>query len=81
MPPGGVLRVALAVEPGWEKLAARLLVDGEDVTAACRQRVAPTWPPSRVELLYLPPDGWAPGEHEATLLVPAAHPDAWRFTA
>jgi hypothetical protein len=81
VPPGGVLRVALAVEPDWEALRTRLLVDGEDVTQDCRQRIAPTWPPSRVELLYAPPGGWAPGDHEATLLAPLAHPDAWRFTA
>ena len=80
VPPGGALRVALAVEPGWEALASRLLVDGDDVTAACRQRVAATWPPSRVDLIYKPPRGWAPGPHEATLLVPGAHPDTWRFT-
>jgi hypothetical protein len=81
VPPGGALRVALAVEPEWEALSARLLVDGEDITDACRQRVAATWPPSRVELIYSPRDGWAPGAHEATLLAPGAHPDAWTFTA
>ena len=80
MPPGAALRVALAVAPGWETLGARLLVDGEDVTGACRQRVAATWPPSRVELIYSPLDGWSPGDHEATLLAPGAHPDAWTFT-
>ena len=80
MPPGVALRVALAVAPEWKTLAARLLVDGEDVTDACRQRVAATWPPSRVELIYAPRDGWSPGSHEATLLAPGAHPDAWRFT-
>jgi hypothetical protein len=81
VPPGGVLRVALAVEPDWEALDSTLVVDGDDVTATCRQRVAATWPPSRVELIYSPPGGWAPGDHEATLHAPGAHPDTWRFTA
>ena len=80
MPPGGALRVAFKVDPGWEALAARLLVDGEDVTDASGQRVAQTFPPSRVELVYAPPGGWAPGLHEAAVVAPGAAPDAWAFT-
>jgi hypothetical protein len=80
MPPGGALRVAFKVGPSWESLAARLLVDGEDVTAASGQRVAGTHPPSRVELVYAPPGGWAPGGHEAAVLAPGAPPDRWTFT-
>jgi hypothetical protein len=79
MPPGAALRVAFKVGPGWESLAARLLVDGEDVTDACGQRIAGTAPPSRVELVYVPPGGWAPGPHEATVVAPGAEPDAWEF--
>jgi len=55
-------------------------VDGEDVTDACGQRVAGTEPPSRVELVYSPAGGWAPGAHEAAVLAPGAAPDAWTFT-
>ncbi len=80
MPPGGALRVAFRVDPGWETLAARLLVDGEDVTGACGQRIAATFPPSRVELVYSPAGGWAPGRHEAVVLAPGEPPDAWTFT-
>ena len=80
MPPGGALRVAFRVDPGWESLAARLLVDGEDVTDACGLRVAATDPPSRVELVYSPPGGWPPGTHEATVRAPGAAPDTWTFT-
>jgi hypothetical protein len=56
------------------------MVDGEDVTAACAERVAATFPASRVELLYTPEGGWRPGEHRAAVLVPGAAPDAWTFT-
>lgn len=80
VPPGAALRVAFRVEPGWESLAARLLVDGEDVTDASGQRVAGTFPPSRVELVYTPPGGWAPGGHEAAVVAPGAEPDTWTFT-
>ena len=80
MPPGGSLRVAFKVAPAWESLAARLLVDGEDVTGRCAQRIAATHPPSRVELVYAPPGGWAPGAHEAAVVAPGAAPDAWTFT-
>ena len=80
MPPGGALRVAFAVAPGWEALEARLLVDGEDVTDACGQRVAGTWPLSRVELVYAPPGGWAPGAHEAVVVAPDAAPEPWSFS-
>ena len=80
MPPGAALRVGFRVDPGWRSLAARLRVDGEDVTGACGQRVAATEPPSRVELVYSPPGGWAPGSHEATVLVPGVPPDSWTFT-
>ena len=80
MPPGVALRVAFKVGPGWDALAARLLVDGEDVTGASGQRVAGTHPPSRVELVYKPPGGWAPGAHEAAVIAPGAAPDAWTFT-
>jgi hypothetical protein len=79
--PGGQLRVAFQVDPGWEALAARLLVDGEDVTDACGQRLARTWPPSRVELVYAPPRGWAPGRHAAAVAAPGALADSWTFTA
>jgi hypothetical protein len=51
------------------------MVDGEDVTDACLQRVAPTFPASRVELLYTPPGGWAPGKHEASVAG-----ETWSFT-
>jgi hypothetical protein len=37
------------------------------VTDACAERVAPTFPASRIELLYTPPGGWPPGEHEAEI--------------
>jgi hypothetical protein len=80
VPSGGTLRVAFKVDPGWEALAARLLVDGEDVTGASMQRVAATFPPSRVELVYTPPHGWVPGRHEAAVAAPGAAPDAWSFT-
>jgi hypothetical protein len=80
MPPGGALRVAFKVDPGWTELAARLHVDGEDVTGASGQRVAGTHPPSRVELVYAPPDGWAPGPHEAAVIAPGESPDAWTFS-
>jgi hypothetical protein len=80
MPPGGALRVAFAVGPGWESLAARLLVDGEDVTGASGQRVAGTHPPRRVELVYAPAGGWAPGGHEAAVVTPGAARDGWTFT-
>jgi hypothetical protein len=81
VPPGGALRVAFQVAPEWEALQARLLVDGEDVTAACGQRVAATFPPSRVELVYIPPDGWAPGRHEAAVVAPGAARQGWTFSA
>ena len=81
VPPGGALRVAFKVEPGHVALAARLLVDGQDVTDASGQRVAGTFPPSRVELVYSPPGGWSPGPHEAAIVpAPGATPDAWSFT-
>ena len=80
MPPGGTLRVAFKLEPGRQAPAARLLVDGEDVTDACARRVAGTFPSSRVELVYAPPDGWTPGGHEAAVVAPGAEPDAWTFT-
>jgi hypothetical protein len=81
VPPGGALRVAFRVDPGWEALEARLLVDGEDVTDRCGERVAATFPASRIELVYTPPDGWAPGRHEASVLAPGEPPQAWTFTA
>jgi len=65
LPPGSALRVALRL--GGEALRARLHVDGEDVTDACAERVAPTFPASRIELLYTPPGGWTPGEHVAEI--------------
>jgi len=80
MPPGGALRVAFRVDPGWESLAARLLVDGADVTGDCSQRLAGTHPPSRVELVYAPPGGWSPGAHEVAVIAPGAEPDAWTFS-
>ena len=81
LPPGGAVRVAFGVDPGWESLAARLLVDGEDVTADCALRVAATHPPSRVELVYVPPGGgWAPGEHEAAVVPDGGEPDGWTFS-
>jgi hypothetical protein len=75
LPPGGALRVGFRLAAGSEALAARLLVDGADVTDACMQRVAATHPASRVELLYAPDGGWAPGEHEA-----AVAGERWTFT-
>jgi hypothetical protein len=75
MPPGAALRVGFRLAGGADRLAARLRVDGEDVTDACAQRVAPTHPASRVELLYTPPGGWSPGEHEA-----AVAGERWTFT-
>jgi hypothetical protein len=80
VPPGAALQIAFNVDPGWESLGARLLVDGEDVTSASGQRIAGTHPPSRVELVYAPPGGWAPGRHEAAVVAPGAAPDAWTFT-
>jgi hypothetical protein len=80
VPPGAALRVAFAVDPGWESLAARLLVDGQDVTAEGGQRIAGTHPPSRVELVYAPPGGWTAGEHEAAVVLDGAAPDAWTFS-
>jgi hypothetical protein len=81
LPPGGALRVGLRVDPGWQSLVARLLVDGEDVTAASGQRIAATFPASRVELVYAPADGWAPGEHEvAVVLGDGLPPEAWTFS-
>ena len=65
LPSGSALRVGLRL--GGEALSARLRVDGEDVTDACAERVAPTFPASRIELLYTPPGGWRPGEHEAEI--------------
>ena len=79
LPPGAALRVAFKVDPGWESLAARLLVDGEDVTEECGQRIAGTHPPSRVELVYSPPGGWAAGTHEAAVVAPGERPDRWTF--
>jgi hypothetical protein len=80
LPPGASLRVAFHVDPGWESLAVRLLVDGQDVTDESGQRVAPTYPPSRVELVYTPPGGWTRGEHEAAVVARGAPPDAWTFS-
>jgi hypothetical protein len=79
LPPGAALRVAFRVDPGWESLAARLLVDGEDVTDDSGQRIAATFPRSRVELVYAPPGGWSPGEHEAAVVLDGGEQDAWRF--
>jgi hypothetical protein len=80
LPPGAALRVGFRVDPGWQSLEARLLVDGEDVTAESRQRIAATHPASRVELVYAPANGWAPGEHEAAVVLrEGAPPDAWTF--
>jgi hypothetical protein len=78
--PGAALRVAFRLAPGSERLAARLHVDGEDVTDACAERVAPTAPASRVELLYAPDGGWAPGPHVAAVVAPGVPADAWSFT-
>jgi hypothetical protein len=75
LPPGGTLRVGFRLAAGTGALAARLSVDGQDVTDACDQRIAPTHPASRVELLYTPPGGWTPGEHEA-----AVDGDRWTFS-
>jgi hypothetical protein len=81
LPPGGALRVGFRVDPGWQSLVARLLVDGEDVTAACGQRIATTFPASRVELVYAPAGGWAPGEHEAVVLLgDGVSPESWTFS-
>lgn len=75
LPPGGALRVGFRLTGGAGALAATLIVDGEDVTDACAERVAPTHPASRIELLYTPDGGWAPGEHEV-----AAAGQRWTFT-
>lgn len=75
LPPGGALRVGFRLAGGADALTARLLVDGDDVTDACAQRVAPTFPASRVELLYTPAGGWAPGEHAASVAG-----ERWTFT-
>jgi len=75
LPPGAALRVGFRLAAGTGTLGARLRVDGEDVTDACAQRVAPTFPASRVELLYTPDGGWSPGVHEA-----AVGDDVWTFT-
>lgn len=75
LPPGGALRVGFRLAEGAGALTARLHVDGEDVTEACAQRVAPTFPASRVELLYTPEGGWAPGDHEASVAG-----ETWTFT-
>jgi hypothetical protein len=80
LPPGAALRVAFRVDPDWESLASRLLVDGDDVTRESGLRIAPTYPPSRVELVYTPPAGWAPGEHEAAVVLDGDAPEAWRFS-
>jgi hypothetical protein len=53
---------------------------GVDVTEASGQRVAATFPASRIELVYAPPGGWSPGPHDAAVLVPGAKPDSWTFT-
>jgi hypothetical protein len=75
LPPGAALRVGFRLSEGSGALAARLHVDGEDVTDDCAQRVAPTFPASRVELLYTPEGGWSPGVHEA-----AVAGERWTFT-
>ena len=72
--------MAFRVDPGWRELAARLLVDGADVTAECGQRVAATFPPSRVELVYAPAGGWSPGRHEVVVHAPGEPPDEWSFS-
>ena len=69
------MRVGFRLDGGAGALAARLVVDGEDVTDACDQRVAPTHPASRVELLYTPPGGWSPGEHAVEVAG-----ERWAFT-
>jgi hypothetical protein len=79
-PPGAALRVAFRVDPGWESLAARLVVDGQDVTDASGQRIAATFPLSRVELVYAPAGGWTPGEHQAAVVLDGAEQDAWTFS-
>jgi hypothetical protein len=76
--PGEALRVGFRITEGADALAARLLVDGEDVTEACLQRVAPTFPASRVELLYTPEGGWEPGPHEAAVVLGGSS-DTWAF--
>ena len=77
---GAALRVAFRLSPGSPQLDARLLVDGDDVTDACAQRAAPTFPASRIELLYVPDGGWRPGDHEATIVAPGDEPVGWTFT-
>ena len=77
------LTIALGVPPEWsaggalDLGAVRVVVDGADVTAACETRVAATWPPRRVDLVYRPPGGWPAGEHEVALTAPTA---TWTFT-
>jgi hypothetical protein len=77
--PGAALRVAFRVEHGWEGLSARLLIDGEDVTEASGQRIAATFPLSRVELVYAPAGGWTTGEHEAAVVLEDDSTEAWTF--
>jgi hypothetical protein len=79
LPPGAALRVGFRITEGADALAATLIVDGEDVTEACLQRVAPTFPASRVELLYTPDGGWEPGSHEAAVVLGGTR-DTWTFT-
>jgi hypothetical protein len=78
--PGAALRVAFRVGRGWEGLNARLLVDGEDVTQDSGQRIAATFPLSRVELVYAPAGGWSTGEHEAAVVLEGAATEAWTFS-
>ena len=78
--PGTALRVAFRVDHGWDPLTARLLVDGEDVTDASGQRIASTFPLSRVELVYAPAGGWTTGEHEAAVVLEGSTTEAWTFS-
>ena len=80
MLPGAALRVAFRVDHGWESLGARLLVDGEDVTEAAGQRIAATFPLSRVELVDAPAGGWTTGEHEAAVVLEGSDTEVWTFS-
>ena len=50
------------------------------MTEASGQRIAATFPLSRVELVYAPAGGWTTGEHEAAVVLEGAATEAWTFS-
>ncbi|HVF61015.1 MAG TPA: hypothetical protein VNJ70_14505 [Thermoanaerobaculia bacterium] len=62
----------------------RLLLDGEDVTAAARVGATEDVPPSQADISYTPPAPLAAGEHRAEVRFVddrgAAYSYAWSFT-